>query len=203
MSEVLLIGVCGGSGSGKTTLAKNLQQLWGEEKSSILYQDSYYIDQSKNFDHDGGSINYDHPSSIDFQLMYEDLKKLKWGKDIDVPVYDFETHARKKEKKFFASKKIILIDGILIFSQEAIVNLLDYRVFVDTPESIRLERRIERDTTERGRTKEGVLSQFFAHVKPMHDEFIEPFKEQSSAIVSGLRPIPELVKFVDQKVLRH
>jgi len=199
MSEALLIGVCGGSGSGKTTLARQLQKFWGFESSGILFQDAYYIDQSANFDHDGGSINYDHPDSLDFDLMYENLLNLKKGKSVQIPIYDFETHKRKKERLLFPKKRIILVDGILLYSQEKIVSILDHQVFVDTPEEIRLNRRIERDTTERGRTKEGVLSQFYAHVKPMHDQFIEPYKK-CELTVSGLEPVTELVQSVSKSI---
>ncbi len=199
MSKVTLIGVCGGSGSGKTTLARQLQKFWGFENSGILFQDAYYIDQSDSFDHDGGSINYDHPDALDFDLMYENLVNLKAGKSVEIPIYDFETHKRKEERLFFPKKPIILVDGILLYSQPKIVSILDYQVFVDTPEKTRLDRRIDRDTTERGRTKEGVLSQFFAHVKPMHDEFIEPYKN-CEVVVSGLNPIDELVQSVSKSI---
>lgn len=199
MSGSILVGVCGGSGSGKTTLARQLQKMWGFENSGILFQDAYYIDQSDSFDHDGGSINYDHPDALDFDLMYENLLELKEGKSVEIPIYDFGSHKRKEERLFFPRKKIILVDGILLYSQEKIVSILDHQIFVDTPEKTRLDRRIERDTVERGRTKEGILSQFFAHVKPMHDQFIEPYKT-SGLVVSGLTPIDELVVNVSKSI---
>jgi len=199
MSGSILIGLCGGSGSGKTTLARQLQKMWGFENSGILFQDAYYIDQSESFDHDGGSINYDHPDALDFDLMYENLVELKEGKNVEIPIYDFGSHKRKKERLLFPRKKIILVDGILLYSQEKIVSILDHQIFVDTPEKTRLDRRIQRDTVERGRTKEGVLSQFFAHVKPMHDQFIEPYKT-SGLVVSGLTPLDELVESVSKSI---
>ncbi len=185
MKESVLIGICGGSGSGKTTLAKNLQQELGPDKVGLLFQDSFYHDQSQCFDHDGGNVNFDHPSSLDFHLMFDLLTSLKKGNDIELPVYDFQTHSRLQEKKTFKHKPIVLVDGILLFSQANITELLDHKIFVDTPEDTRLSRRIERDINERGRTKEGVLDQFYAHVKPMHDKYIEPFKE-GTFVISGL-----------------
>lgn len=182
--SITIIGVAGGSGSGKTTFASRLQERIGPEYCSVLGQDSYYIDQSSKFDHDGGSVNFDHPKSLDFDLMSEHLQLLKKGEDIDVPIYDFATHSRSEETIHLTPKKIVFVDGILIFSQPQVVAQLDYKVFIDCPEDLRFSRRLNRDVIERGRTKEGVTAQFEKQVKPMHDLFVEPSKEHACDIVN-------------------
>ncbi len=183
MSEVYIIGIAGGSGSGKTTFATRLRARLGEEHSEVLGQDSYYIDQSNKFDHDGGAVNFDHPSSLEFSLMASHLLELKNGKSIDVPIYDFATHKRLPKADKLAPKRIIFVDGILIFSQPEVVNCLDHKIFIDCEEELRYTRRLDRDVKERGRTPEGVRAQFQAQVKPMHDEFVEPSKSVACDIV--------------------
>lgn len=180
-----IIGIAGGSGSGKTFLAETLAKKLGKEKSFVLYQDSYYIDQSDKFDHDGGSVNFDHPSALDFNLLAEHLKQLKSGEDIEIPVYDFATHTRLKRTISQPSKKIVLVDGILILTQPHVRKYFDQSIFVHTPEEIRFQRRLIRDVNERGRTAEGVKNQFESQVKPMHDQFVEPSKEFANIISSG------------------
>lgn len=184
MSEVLLIGVAGGSGSGKTTFAKRLREKIGQELCGVLAQDSYYIDQSNKFDHDGGAVNFDHPNSLDFSLMADHLKILKSGKSVPVPIYDFATHKRLANTESLLPQKIIFVDGILIFSQPNIVECLDFKIFIDCPEELRFERRLNRDVKERGRTPDGVKNQFFKQVKPMHDEFVAPSKDVACDIVN-------------------
>jgi uridine kinase len=200
-SSVLIIGVSGGSGSGKTTFARMLHekicQKLGPSTCAILSQDSYYIDQSAKFKGDG-SINFDHPSSIDFPLLAEHLKMLKDGKSIQVPNYDFVTHTRSPETNPFAVLPVVILDGMLIFSQENIRSLLDYSIFIDAPENVRFERRLHRDVRDRGRTPEGVRIQYEAQVKPMHDQFIEPSKAFASQVVSSMhkfdQPIHEIIE---------
>lgn len=181
-----ICGICGGSGSGKSTLAAEIQKILGADQVGILAQDSYYLDQSKRFDGDGGSVNFDHPDSLDFALLAEHLKKLKACESIQVPRYDFKTHSRLKESPLFSPKNIVLVDGTLLLSQPRILEILDLSVFVDTPEPERFERRLKRDTLERGRTAEGVKKQFSLQVKPMHDTYIEPNKNKAQLLVSGL-----------------
>ncbi len=181
-----IIGVAGGSGSGKTYFARELQQLFGDEVCSIIYQDNYYIDQSKKFDGDGGSVNFDHPSSLDFDLLAEGLRLLKSGLKINIPIYDFVSHTRKKETLLAEPKKIIIVDGILILQSKSVREELDEAVFFDTPESLRFERRLSRDVHERGRTVEGVRKQFELQVRPMHNEFVEPSKQFAETLVNDL-----------------
>ena len=154
MASPLLIGVSGGSGSGKTTFARLLFDYLGKGVCSILYQDAYYFDQSRNFKGDG-SINYDHPNAIDFSLMTLHLELLKEGKNIDVPHYCFKTHKRLDQVTSFPPKPIVITDGILILSQPRVRDQFDISVFIDTPEEERFRRRLERDVKERGRTQRG------------------------------------------------
>jgi uridine kinase len=187
-SKIKIIAVAGGSGSGKTYFARELTKRLGDQKSFVLYQDSYYKDQSDKFDFDGGSVNFDHPKSIDFELLSEHIGKLKNGKPINIPHYDFATHSRINSNHFQQAKPVIIVDGILILSQAKLRNLFDFSIFVHTPESTRYERRLSRDVKERGRTPAGVKKQFDNQVKPMHDKFVEPSKEFASLISSGTCP---------------
>ena len=178
----ILLGVCGGSGSGKTTLAKRIVEALGVSCAAILSQDRYYIDQSDQFDFDGGSVNFDHPSAIDWDLMIAHVQALKRGESIQAPIYDFATHRRMSETDLFSSKDVILVDGTLVFSNGLLVSEFSHTVFIDVPESVRLERRISRDIQERGRDEPGVRRQFQEQVKPMHDQFVEPFVSQAKYI---------------------
>ncbi len=183
--DYFILGVAGGSGSGKTFFAETLAKRVGKENAFVLYQDSYYIDQSAKFDHDGGSVNFDHPDALDFELLAEHLQMLKVGTPINIPIYDFASHKRLEKTIVQESKKIIIVDGILILSQPKIRELFDKTIFVHTPEQIRFQRRLTRDVQERGRTPEGVKAQFNAQVKPMHDLFVEPSKNHADIVSSG------------------
>lgn len=175
-NKPLIIGVAGGSGSGKTYFAKALHELLGREISTIIYQDNFYIDQSHRFDFDGGSVNFDHPESLDFPLLIKKLEQLKNGFEAHLPIYDFVTHKRLSQTILVKPHPVILVDGILILHPEKLRPLFDEMIFFDTPESLRFSRRLERDVKERGRTPEGVKAQFELQVKPMHDQFVEPSK---------------------------
>lgn len=191
-----IIAIAGGSGSGKTTFARRLDQHFGQ-CSRILLQDSYYIDQSAKFDFDGGSVNFDHPSALDFDLLATHLEELKNGKTIDVPIYDFATHSRQKEVEKFDPCELVLVDGILILSQEQLLPHFDINIYVDAHEDLRFDRRLRRDVEERGRTEEGVRNQFFKQVKPMHDQFVEPSKGHAHHIVDPENFDEMLEKMID------
>ncbi len=195
-----IIGVAGGSGSGKTYFARELQKILGDERCTILYQDNYYIDQSAKFDGDGGSVNFDHPSSLDFDLLAQGLRELKQGKSIKVPLYDFATHTRKVETIDCHPKKIILVDGILILDSSVVRAAIDEAVFFDTPEELRFKRRLDRDVHERGRTPEGVQKQFDLQVKPMHNQFVEPSKIFAQTIVKDFGDYHEAIEFFTRKL---
>jgi uridine kinase len=182
-SDPYLLGVAGGSGSGKTYFARALRQQLGAEVCELVYQDNFYIDQSARFDRDGGSVNFDHPNAIDFAQLAACLTELKAGKPTTIPVYDFVTHSRAPSGIVVQPRTIILVDGILIFHSPEVRALFDERIFFDTPEDIRYQRRLERDVKERGRKPEGVRAQFLNQVKPMHDQFVEPSKAFASRVV--------------------
>jgi uridine kinase len=178
-----VVAIVGGSGSGKTTLAKKLQQEFGEKDCVILSQDSYYIDQSHKFDRDGGAVNFDHPSSLEFTLLAKHLERLKSGSDIEVPIYDFPTHKRLLKTEPLRHHPMILVDGTLVLSQKQLLPFFDESIFIDVDEDTRFQRRMKRDIEERGRTPEGVREQFYKQVKVMHDEFVEPSKSESSILI--------------------
>jgi uridine kinase len=198
----MLIGLAGGSGSGKTTLARRLVEalgtdpVTGEARCAVLAQDHYYIDQSERFDGDGGSVNFDHPSSIDFPLLAQHARELLQHRGIDVPIYDFASHTRNTATHRFAPRPLLIIEGTLIFANPELSELFDLRVFISTSEKVRFERRLRRDTLERGRTPEGVRRQFELQVKPMHDQFVEPSQKVAHLVVSGEVSIEDGLKAV-------
>lgn len=179
-----LIGVAGGSGSGKTTLVEMLQNHFGAGRAAVLFQDAYYIDRSREFKGDG-SLNFDHPDAIDWKLLGQHLKDLREGKAIAVPIYDFVHHQRKAETEVLAPKDYVIVDGILLFVHETIRNLFDIRLFVETSEPVRYQRRLARDVQERGRTPDGVRIQYDTTVRPMHDLYVEPTRIHAHQIISG------------------
>lgn len=203
MSRPHIIGVAGGSGSGKTYFAKELHSMLGDDHCAILYQDNYYIDQSAKFDGDGGTVNFDHPSSLDFSLLADGLRNLKSGKMVDIPIYDFVTHSRKKETLVGSPKKVIIVDGILILHSHEVRAECDETIFFDTPEHLRFERRLNRDVVERGRTPEGVRRQFELQVRPMHNEFVEPSKQYAQTIVKDLGDYGAALKEVAERLMRR
>ncbi len=192
---VHIVGISGGSGSGKTYFARALKARLPDASCALIFQDNYYIDQSARFDFDGGSVNFDHPDSLDFPLLARHLVRLKAGQDIEIPIYDFATHRRLEETLPLPPKRIILVDGILIFHPSEVRALFDELVFFDTPEHLRFSRRLERDVSERGRTPKGVEAQFLRHVKPMHDQFVEPGKACADRVI---RDVGECDAALDQ-----
>ena len=189
-----IIGVAGGSGSGKTYFAKDLLSKLGSDICEIVYQDNFYIDQSQRFDFDGGTVNFDHPSSIDFNFLAKCLAQLKSGKATEIPIYDFSTHKRQQQTVRIDPKPVVIVDGILIFHSEAVRSQLNELLFFETSEEIRFQRRLYRDIHERGRTEEGVRNQFNRQVKPMHDEFVEPSKRFANVIVRNLQEYDEMLR---------
>lgn len=202
METKVVIGISGGSGSGKTTFARSLHQLLAGE-ANLIYQDSYYKDQSHKFDHDGGSVNFDHPDAIDFDLMIDHIDQLRCGHSVSVPIYDFATHCRRSETQIFSPKHFLIIDGILIFSKSELFQRFDHTVFVQTNEDLRFHRRLKRDVEERGREPSGVRTQFYRQVKPMHDQFVEPTQSKADLIISGEQDFTDaLENFVLSKLSR-
>lgn len=181
--EPIIIGVAGGSGSDKTTVIKHIVETIGEENLVCIQHDSYYRDLKHLSFKERSTHNFDHPASLETELMIRHLKALKEGYQVDVPIYDFTKHVRKEETKHIQPKKVILVDGILIFSEKGLRKLLDIKLFVDTDDDIRLLRRIRRDILERERSLESVLNQYEQYVRPMHLEFVEPSKRYADIII--------------------
>ncbi len=203
-NKVFVIGVAGGSGSGKTYFADALHRALGPELSTIVYQDNFYIDQSARFDHDGGSVNFDHPDALDFDLLAQKLRELKAGHAASVPIYDFATHQRRPDTLHVAPRRVVIVDGILIFHPPQVRELFDELIFFDTPEELRFARRLKRDVEERGRTPEGVRAQFELQVKPMHDTFVEPSKRWAQTVVCDQGAYDEaLADFLQKFSLRR
>lgn len=182
-NKVCIIGICGGSGSGKSTVTKKLIDLIGKDNVSIIEQDSYYKDQSNLAFEERVKTNYDHPLAFDNDLLFEHLKMLKEGREIEKPIYDFSLHNRKKEKEIVFPKPIIILEGILIFNEVNLIDIMDIKVFVDTDADVRIIRRIKRDMHERGRSLDSVIDQYMATVRPSHLQFVEPSKRYADIII--------------------
>ncbi|MDZ7715799.1 MAG: uridine kinase [Balneolaceae bacterium] len=179
----VIIGVAGGSGSGKTTVVNHIIKTIGEENILLLQHDSYYRDLKHLPFEERAKQNFDHPSALETELMIRHIKALKEGYQVEIPIYDFKKHTRKEETKSVEPKKIILIDGILIFSEKNLRKLMDIKLYVDADDDIRLLRRIQRDILERDRILESVLTQYQEFVRPMHLEFVEPSKRYADIII--------------------
>lgn len=199
MRKAWVIGVAGGSGSGKTTFARRLSEALGSVPSKILSQDSYYIDQSEKFDGDGGSVNFDHPDSIEFSLLADHIRALKRGESVQCPQYDFATHSRLDESILMEPTPVVIVDGTLLGSCDDVVSELDVFVFLDVPDSVRFARRLKRDVEQRGRTPEGVRAQYESQVKPMYDLYVAPsVHKASSVLVHGQEWMPLIQDLVQQ-----
>jgi uridine kinase len=182
MGNVIVIGVAGGTGSGKTTLVNRLKEEFINEVATISH-DYYY----KSNDHlsleERKKLNYDHPNAFDTELMMSHIRSLKNGESIDRPSYSFVEHTRKNEKVHIMPAKVIIVEGILIFENKDLLNLMDIKIFVDTDADVRLIRRLLRDVKERGRDLDSVINQYLTTVKPMHEEFVEPSKKNADVII--------------------
>uniref|UniRef100_UPI0040562A42 uridine kinase n=1 Tax=Alistipes sp. TaxID=1872444 RepID=UPI0040562A42 len=181
--NVTVIGVAGGTGSGKSTLVKRLQEAFCEEDVATLCHDYYYKAHPELTYEERTKLNYDHPQAFDTEMMVEHIRTLKNLVPIERPVYSFVEHNRTEETVLVKPSKVIIVDGILIFENKALRELMDIKVFVDTDADIRLARRILRDVCDRGRTMQSVISQYTTTVKPMHEEFVEPSKRYADVII--------------------
>ena len=181
--KVTIIGVAGGSGSGKSTLVKKLQEAFGAEDVSTLCHDYYYKEHSDMSYEQRTQHNYDHPQAFDTDMMVAHIRSLKNNETIERPVYSFVEHNRTAERVTVKPSKVIIIDGILIFENQELRDLMDIKVFVDTDADVRLARRILRDVCNRGRSMESVIEQYLSTVKPMHEEFVEPSKRYADVII--------------------
>lgn len=182
MEDIMVIGIAGGTGSGKTTLMKNLVQRLGDEVT-VVSHDNYYKRQDHMSYEERCGMNYDEPAAFDTDLMVSQLSALRQGEAVDCPVYDFTVHNRSDKTLRLVPRRVIIVEGILIFENEALRELMDIRIFVDTDADIRLCRRIKRDVNKRGRTLESVLKQYQETVKPMHEAYVEPSKKYAHLVV--------------------
>ena len=181
--NVTVIGIAGGTGSGKSTLVKRLQEAFHEADVATLCHDYYYKAHPELSYEERTSLNYDHPQAFDTDMLVEHIRALKNNVPIERPVYSFVEHNRMAESVPVKPSKVIIIDGILIFENKELRDLMDIKVFVDTDADVRLARRILRDVRERGRSMESVISQYTSTVKPMHEEFVEPSKRYADVII--------------------
>lgn len=183
MKDVVVIGVAGGTGSGKSTLVKRLQEAFKNDDVATICHDFYYKAHPELTYEERTKLNYDHPDAFDTWLMVEHIKALKEGKAVECPTYSFVEHNRVEETQPVKPSKVIIVDGILIFENEELRNIMDIKVYVDTDADVRLARRILRDVRERGRSMESVISQYTTTVKPMHEQFVEPSKRYADVII--------------------
>jgi len=179
----MVVGISGGTGSGKTTLAELILEEIGREKIAYLPHDAYYRDQKHLPLEERAKVNYDHPDSLETELLIKHIEQLKDGTAIEMPQYDFTIHSRKEKTVRIEPKRVVLVEGILIFVEKALRNLFDMKIYVDTDADIRFIRRLTRDVTERGRTVQSVINQYLSTVRPMHLEFVENSKRYADIIV--------------------
>lgn len=183
MSQPLVVGIAGGTGSGKTTVARKLAAAMPPGRCATLEHDAYYRDQSDLTREQREAINYDHPASLESDLLARHLVELRAGRAVEVPIYDFANHTRKVERRRVEPARLIVVEGILVFVDPALRELMDIKIYVDTDPDIRLMRRIRRDLEHRGRTFQSVRDQYYATVRPMHIEYVEPTKRWADLIV--------------------
>jgi len=179
----MIIGICGGTGSGKTTIARAIVDTVGAQNVVLIEQDSYYRNLADMPLDERHQANFDHPDSIDSDMLFNHIQRLKQGLTVEMPLYDFKTHTRSSQIEVIEPKAVVIVEGILIFAEPRILGMLDVRVFVDTPDDIRFIRRLKRDISERGRTVESVIAQYYRTVRPMHHEFVEPSKRNADIII--------------------
>ncbi|MEQ9649732.1 MAG: uridine kinase [Sandaracinaceae bacterium] len=178
-----VVGVAGGTGSGKTTVAETIVASLAPENVAIIQHAHYYRDRPDLSYEDRCELNFDHPESLETDLLVAHLERLKKGETVDTPVYDFKTHRRAEETRRIEPREVIVVEGILVFVERRLRQQLDLKLFVDTPSDIRVFRRIRRDIEKRGRTFESVREQYYATVRPMHLQFVEPSKSYADLII--------------------
>lgn len=178
-----IIGVAGGSGSGKSTVTNQIIHAIGRENVSVFFQDNYYLDRANLTLEERSLLNYDHPDAFDWPLLKKHVSDLSNGLSIEMPKYDFTTHTRTAQTRLVVPEKVVIIEGIFAFYDEAMSNQMALRIFVDTAADVRLMRRLKRDIHNRGRTLDNVLRQYTQFVRPMHMQFVEPTKRRAHIII--------------------
>ena len=199
---ILVIGIAGGTGSGKTTLMKNIVERFGGVVT-VISHDNYYKRRDDMPYEERCKLNYDEPAAFDTELMVKHLNLLRHGHEIDCPVYDFTVHNRSEETIHLVPKNVIIVEGIMIFENKALRDLMDIRIFVDTDADVRLCRRIKRDVNKRGRTLESVLTQYQQTVKPMHEQYVEPSKKYADIVVPEGGKNPVALDMIMGRIQRH
>ena len=179
----LIIGICGGTGSGKTTVANRILESVSADEVVFIQQDSYYRNVNDLPLDIRNIANFDHPDALDNDLLVNHVRRLKAGEAVELPLYDFKTNTRMNDTRHVESKPIVIVEGILIFSDPRLLEQMDIKVFVDTPDDVRFIRRLRRDLAERGRTVESVIEQYIGTVRPMHMQFVEPSKRHADVII--------------------
>lgn len=179
----LIIGIAGGTGSGKTTVANKLAAAIPQGRCILIEHDSYYRDRSELLPRLRGAVNYDHPDALESELLAQHLVQLRAGRAVDIPIYDYVTHTRRRETRRVEPSPVIIVEGILVFVEPLLREQLDIKIFVDTDADIRLIRRIRRDLEQRGRTFQSVREQYYTTVRPMHLQYVEPSKRWADLII--------------------
>jgi len=196
----VLVGIAGGSGSGKSTLAASIQAALGADRCALLTFDRYYRDLSGWSHARRAAVNFDHPDSLDDALFGAHLDALAAGRAVNVPIYDFATHARRAEVERVEPRPVVVADGILLLAVPHLAERLEIRLFVDAPDEVRLSRRIARDAVERGRSEASVRAQWAATVAPMHREYVQPSASRAELVVSGEVPFGPAVEAIGARV---
>lgn len=195
----VVIGIAGGTGSGKTTLARALVGEFGPERCALIEHDAYYRDLSRLTVGQRSAVNFDHPDSLDSDLLVRHLETLRDGRGVDVPVYDFASHTRLPDVERVAPRPVVVVDGILLFAVPRLREAFDLRVYVEASADLRLIRRLHRDTNERGRTADSVCRQYLSTVRPMHEQLVEPSRRHAHMLVSGTNPVADAVRTVVER----
>lgn len=201
-NEVMIIGVAGGTGSGKTTLAAHIAKKFGD-KVAVITHDSYYRAQNDKTYEQRCAQNYDHPDAFETELLKAHVKALVSGESVDVPVYDYTVHNRSDKTVTVMPKTVIVLEGILLFHDSELRDMMDLKIFVDTDADERILRRIIRDTEERGRTLDSVITQYLTTVKPMHNAFVEPYKRYADIIVPGGGSNPVVLDMIMTRISKQ
>ncbi len=206
MNDILVVGIAGGSASGKTTVVNRIKEFFGDG-ITVIGHDNYYRAHDDMTYEERTHLNYDHPSAFDTERMIEDVKKLKIGETVDIPVYDYGLHNRSDKTMTVTPQKVVVLEGILLLYDSSLRDLMDVKIFVDAPADERLVRRIKRDMVERDRTLQSVLTQYQDTVRPMHEQFVEPTKAYADIIIprggENHIGIGILQSFLEQKLKEH
>ena len=202
MGDVITIGIAGGTGSGKTTITRRIIQEFGGDVS-VVYHDNYYKRHDDLTYEERTKLNYDHPNAFDTPLLIEHMEALKAGEPVECPVYDYTVHNRSEKTVTIRPAKVIVVEGILIFAEPELCRRMDIKIFVDTDADVRILRRILRDTRDRGRDLESIVTQYLTTVKPMHELFVEPSKRNADIIIPEGGHNQVAVDFVMERIRAH